>query len=404
MNITLQPSIISGKITAPASKSYTHRAVILASLAKGTSHISNALISDDTTATIEACKSLGATIAIDRKNNLIITGFDGKPKPISTQLDCKSSGTTLRLMTAVSALSSQKIVITGSKRLRERPMDELTDALNTLIKHRGGEITLWGTISSQFVSALLIISPYMMQPVTMVVTELARSKPYIDITIDMMEKFGVKVIRNGYKKFTVYPSSYSATQLEIEGDYSNASYFFAATAITGGKVTVTGLNPQSKQGDRFFLEILKMMGGTVTIEDKGITVFGKATKPIDSDLNDYPDIVQTVSVVAASIAGKSVIRNIAHLKRKETDRIAHTAEDIQKFGIKTEIADSTLTIFGGNPKGSVIDPHNDHRMAMSMAILGLVAHGETTIQNVEVVTKSFPEFWNNFKMIGAKIL
>ena len=409
MKAVIKPSKISGTISAPASKSYTHRAIIIASLADGISIIKSPLISDDTKATIEACQKLGAKIT-SGKGFLTITGIHGHfPKRKSTiNISCGMSGTTMRLMTAVATLAQSKVVIDGEKRLRERPMKDLLLALNKLdievesvnkdfslpiiVKGgnlKGGEIKLSGIISSQFISALLLISPFAKKDTTIVVDDLI-SKPYVDITIDMMKTFGVKVEKKGNIFKIKAGQKYIARKYIVEGDYSSASYFFAAAAITHSKITVENLNPDSMQGDKYFLEILKI-------------IKNNSTGKINLDLGNYPDIAPTVAVISSTRKGRTVIENIKNLRTKESDRIKSIEEGLQNMHIKTSSTADSLTITGGTLTGAEIETFNDHRIAMSFAIAGLVANGETVINHAEVVNKSYPDFWKDFKQIGANI-
>ena len=409
MKVKIKPSKVSGTISAPPSKSYTHRAIIIASLADGISVIKDPLISDDTIATVEACRKLGAKITIE-KNNMTITGTGGHfPKRKSKiNIFCGLSGTTMRLITSVACLSKNKVVIDGERRLRERPMKDLLLALNELgidvesanrdfllpiiIKGgilKGGEIKLSGNISSQFISALLLISPFAENDTTIIVKDL-RSEPYVNITVDLMKTFGVMVENKGNSYKVKSGQKYSSRKYTVEGDYSSASYFFAAAAITHSKINFENLNPDSVQGDKYILEIIKIMNNN-------------SSRKINLDLGNYPDIVPTAAVIAATRKGETVIGNIKHLRTKESDRIKSIEEGLQNMHIKTSSTEDSLTIIGGTLTTAVIDTYNDHRIAMSFAIAGLAAVGETVINTAEVVNKSYPGFWKDFKKIGANI-
>lgn len=422
MNIKIYPSKVNGQVTAPPSKSITHRAIILASLARGTSMIKNVLIADDTNATINALRAFGVVIK-QKENTLTIIGTDGNLKAPKTAIDLGNSGTSLRLLTAVASLAYGKTVFIGSKRLQERPMSGLLQTLRTLgisaasinydghlaIEIVGGKISsdivkINAKDSSQFVSALLLIAPFTQNGIKIFVEKI-RSKPYVDITIQAMKDFEVKVINNDYKTFSVLPNqSYTARSYTVEGDYSSAGYFFAAAAITGGNVTVVNLNPNSTQGDKYLLEILKQMGCTVKKDGGKITVRGtKKMRAVSIDMADYPDIVQTVSSLAAYAEGKTHIANIDHLIHKETNRIADTALELTNIGVDTTHTKNSLTIKSGKAKGGVVDTHNDHRMAMSMTVAALGAEKPTVIKNADVVSKSYPDFFENMKRIGVKM-
>lgn len=417
MNIVIYPSKVNGEVTVPSSKSITHRSLILASLARGTSVLKDILLADDTKYTIEALRSFGVKIE-QNKDEARIQGTGGLLSTPSSPIFLGNSGTSMRLLTAVAVLTNGKVELTGEKRLCERPIGPLLSALKTLgvnvqtvnnndcppviIEGRhisGGEITLDASVSSQYLSALLLITPFAKSPVTIHVKEL-RSKPYVDLTIEIMKQFGVTVQNQDYKTFTVLPQYYKAANYTVEGDYSSASYFLAAAAITGGKILLKNLKSDSKQGDAYFITLMEQIGCSVEKTTKGITLERKTElKAINVDLGDYPDIVQTLAVVAAFAKGKTTIQNIAHLKHKETDRLAATATELQKMGIEVIQTDNSLEITGGKPHGAIIDTHNDHRMAMSFAVAGLGAKGKTVIQNIEVVKKSYENFFRDLQKI-----
>lgn len=410
MKVIIHPSKIKGQITVPPSKSYTHRAIILASLAEGTSIIKNPLLSDDTLATIKACKKLGAKISIE-KSLLAIIGTNGifSKKKSAINIFCGLSGTTMRLMTAVAGLSKNKVIMDGEKRLRERPIKGLLEALGKLGiqiesmdkklslpiciqggEIQGGEIELYGNESSQFISALLIISPFSKKDTILIVQNL-KSKPYVDVTVDLMKTFGVDVKVDGRKYFIKSGQRYKSQKYTVEGDYSSGSYFLAAEAITNSIIKVNNLYPKSIQGDKYLLEILRIMNNNLT---------GK----ISLDLGNYPDLVPTVAVMAAVRKGETLIGNIKHLRTKESDRINSIEKGLRSMKIETSSTGNSLTIIGGKLTGAEIDTFNDHRIAMSFAIAGLVARGETIINNAEVVNKSYPCFWEDLQKVGADVI
>lgn len=422
MKVKIFPSVINGSIIAPPSKSYTHRAIIIASLAKGKSVIRNPLISNDTKATIGACKLLGAKITV-KKQRIEITGVNGQFPKEKTELtiNCRQSGTTIRFMTAIAALSPSKITLTGEKRMRERPIGDLVNTLKSqginiraaennqyppVILHggilHGGNIIISGKQSSQFVSALLLIAPFAVQNTILTVNNL-KSAPYIDITIDMMRLFGVRVKKTGSIIMIKSHQSYKARDYTVEGDYSSASYFFAASAVTKSRITVHNLNPDTLQGDKYFLDILHKMGCDILKRRNSISVYGKSLRGIDVDCADSPDIVPSLSICAAKAGGVTKIINIGHLRIKETDRIKALGCELSKMNIRVSQTQNSLQVTGGNLIGTEINTYNDHRMAMSFAVAGLTASNKTIINNAEVVDKSYPEFWNDLMKIGAKI-
>jgi 3-phosphoshikimate 1-carboxyvinyltransferase len=424
VKVRITPSAVSGEVSAPPSKSYTHRAVILASLATGESVILSPLISADTLYTIDAGRSLGANIEL-KDDRLKITGTSGKIRVGDKQrIFVGNSGSTIRMVTPLAALGQARVVFDGDSRLRQRPIGDLLSALNSLGVHArslegngcppieiqggrftGGEVTISGVASSQHISALLMVAPYTEEGISIKITDGLHSRPYIDITLDVMQAFGVKAVNKGYKEFMVKGNQeYKARDYQIEGDYSSAAYFFAAGAIGGKPLTVKNLKADSAQGDKYLLNILSEMGCSVEQEKEKIKLSRKKElSGVNIDMGDYPDIVQTVAAAAAYAHGKTKITNIGHLRLKESDRIGDTAAELGKMGIKTEVSDNAMTIYGGKTRGAEIEAHADHRLAMSLAIAALFANGDSTINGAEAVGKSYPQFFAELKKSGAKI-
>ncbi len=423
MRLKITPSSLSGQVVAPPSKSYTHRAVILASLAEGESIIQNSLLSDDTLYTINACRTLGTEIEL-REDSLIVKGTGGEIKPQKQRIFAGNSGSTIRMIAPLAALAPTKIILDGDSRLRQRPMGDLLKALQGLgIKahslnnngcppievgvgnFRTNEVTVSGETSSQPVSGLLMIAPCISQGLTIKIEGGLRSKPYIDITLDAMKAFGITAVNRDYKEFRVKGGQhYKARRYRIEGDYSSAAYCFAAGAIGGQPLTVTNLKRDSVQGDRHLLNILERMGAAVEYDKESVVVHRSgALKGITVDLGDYPDLVPTLAVVAAFAEGKTTITNIAHLRFKESDRINDTAAELNKMGIKTEVGADNMVIYGGKPRCAEIDSHQDHRLAMSLSIAALFADGECIINGAEAVNKSYPRFFQDLRKLGAKV-
>jgi 3-phosphoshikimate 1-carboxyvinyltransferase len=261
----------------------------------------------------------------------------------------------------------------------------------------GGRIGLDCGESSQYLSALLLIAPYTENGIEIEVVRGPVSRPYIDMTLSVMERFGVAVAREGYTYFRVPGKTpYRPGSYRVEPDCSQAGYFWAAAAVTGSPVTVRGIPLDSRQGDLRFLEILESMGCRVARRTAGITVTGGPLSAVDVDMGDIPDLVPTLAVVAAFARGTTVIRNVAHLRVKESDRLSAVSLELGKTGIEAETNDSGISIRGGRPRGAVIDPHGDHRLAMSFAVCGLAAPG-IFIENESCVEKSFPEFWKTLE-------
>jgi 3-phosphoshikimate 1-carboxyvinyltransferase len=408
VKVRVTPSSVTGEVSAPPSKSYTHRAVILASLTTGENLIEDSLLSADTLYTIDACRSLGADITVAPGRERFFAG---------------NSGSTIRLVAPLAALSQTKVILDGDSRLRQRPIGDLLSALESLGasarslenngcppieiqrgKLNGGEVTISGQKSSQHISALLMIAPYTGGGLTIKVTGL-RSRPYIDITLDVMQAFGVEAVNKDYQEFLVEGGQkYQARRYQIEGDYSSAAYFLAAGAIGGKPVTVKNLKINSTQGDRHLLNILSQMGCSVEHQKETVMVSRRdELKGVTIDMGDYPDLVQTVAAVAAYAQGKTEITNIGHLRFKETDRISDTAAELGKMGIKVEVTNDSMLIYGGKPRGAEFEVHNDHRMAMSLSIAALFAGGDSIINGAEAVSKSYPRFFADLAGLGAKI-
>lgn len=425
MRLKIAPSVVGGTVLAPPSKSYTHRAIILGSLAQGETVIDNFLASDDTLHTINVCRALGVDIQSGNKKLRIIgTGGRFPSKPESQTVFVGNSGSTIRMSASLAALAPARIVFDGEERLRQRPVGDLISALKSLgvqvsslnkegyppIEVRGGrllggEVSVSGRESSQYISSLLMVAPYAESDVTIRVIDELHSKPYVDITIDIMRQFGVEVENHDYKEFVIKSGQrYKGRYYRVEGDYSSAAYFFAASAIGGCFIVVGNLEPNSAQGDRHFLDILSRMGCQVNYDGGQAKVArrGELTG-ITVDMGDYPDIVQPLAVVAAYAKGKTRITNIGHLRYKESDRINDTAVELRKTGIKVDVTEDTISITGGKPRGAIIESHNDHRMAMSLAIAALFADGDTIINGAESVAKSYPGFFDDLAALGAKI-
>ncbi len=407
-------------IDVPGSKSYTHRMLIAAALSDGICRIKNPLISDDTGFTADALKRMGIVIEPDN-GNLMVEGTGGKLAPAFSPIYIGNSGTTMRLMTAVAAMGNGDYRLQGTPRMHRRPISDLIDSLNRLgVNARcvnndgcppvevtgnrivGGEVDVNCGVSSQFLTALLLIAPCTQNGLSICVSEGPVSKPYIDMTVEIMKRMGVGVERSGYENFHVPGGqSYRSGEYTVETDASNAGYFWAAAAITGSTVKVLNINSGSKQGDLRLTECLKRMGCFVEEDEEGISVTGNKLVGIETDMGDIPDMVPTLAVVAAFATGKTVIKNVSHLKAKECDRLAAVYNELKKMGINVRIESDALFIDGGTPRGATIETYDDHRIAMAFAVAGLAAPG-ITIANPSCVQKSFPGFWDAFDQLYPK--
>lgn len=420
--ITLKPLTkpVVKEILVPGSKSYTNRALLMGVLVNHPVKLNHYLISDDTLAMIDCLKKLG--IKVEEKNSELIV--KGSYKDIADGLyllDADLSGTALRFLLAFCCVVPGTKIIGGKMPLNRRPVAELVYGLRQLgakidykdkegfppvviksTKLYPGVAKIRGDVSSQYFSAILMVSP-MIGEVEIEVKGEQVSKPYIDMTIDTMEKFGVKVINENYQRYIVHNgTNYDINEYTVEGDFSSAGYFFALAALTKSTITLKNLNPDSKQADLQFVRILEKMGNIIKSDKDSMTITGSSVKPVKVNMEDCPDQAQTLAVLASFARGKTTISGIKSLRIKETDRISALENELKKMGIKTELTGDSLVIFGGEPKPAIIDTYDDHRMAMSFAVAGAKIDG-MKINNPEVVSKSFPDFWEKLKLIGVGV-
>ena len=408
------PKITRTEITleAPPSKAHTLRALFLAALADGRSTIHKPLLGDDQYRAIECLQRLGVNTSIG-PSALVVDGRGGKFSPISDELDVGESGVGMNFLTALSCLSTRPVTITGAPRITERPISEIVNGLRQLgcridylardgfppVRVHGGGISggtacIRGATTSQYFSAILAAAPYADTPVQLDCAGPMSEKPYLEITLAMMADAGVLVKCEDYARFLVPGGQrYSAREICIEGDFSSASFFFQAAAICGIGVTVKGLNPDSVQGDKRFLSLLRQMGCEVAFLGNRVTVWGGSLIGLEADMSDTPDLAPPLAVAAAFAKGATRLTNIGHLRHKECDRLAVTVLGLNSMGARASCDEDSINIEGSHPlHGTEIDPHNDHRIAMAFATAGL-AVGNQTILNEGCVAKSFPDFW-----------
>jgi len=409
--------ITDSEVSVPGSKSYTHRILIAAALSDGTSSIKNSLKSEDTIFTANALEQMGISIK-EKNNTLIVQGGNGRLKACDNPVYIGNSGTSMRLLTGVVSIGQGVYTLTGTDRMCERPIQDLLDALHQIGvlarsknndgcppievpggKISGGSVSINCEKSSQYLSSLLLLAPCTEKGLNITVTGDLVSKPYVDLTIDIMSQFGIEVKRDGYKKFYIKGRQpYKAGTFTVEPDCSQAGYFWAAAAITGAAVKVKGLTKNTRQGDIRFAEVLEQMGCEVIYGTGGITVKGRTLSGIETDFADMPDMVPTLAVVAAFAQGKTVIKNVAHLKDKESDRLGSVVAELVKMGIDAKADDNGLIVTGGKPHGAEIETYNDHRMAMSFSMAGLKIPN-IVIKDERCVAKSFPNYWNVFETL-----
>ncbi|MFQ5591901.1 MAG: 3-phosphoshikimate 1-carboxyvinyltransferase [Phycisphaerae bacterium] len=415
---------VDATVTLPGSKSMTNRVLVTSCLADGTSLLTNALLAEDTQVMINALRTLGIALTVDERDNTVeVTGCRGHLPASEAEVFCGNSGTTMRFCGALCALGRGRFKLDGVERMRQRPLGGLIDALRTLgagaeylgcegyppvVIHAcglsGGRVEFNAPSSSQMVSALLMAGPYAGGDLFISVAGEVPSKSYLKMTVAVMSLFGVCVLEQydeAEAKFIVADlQRYESATVAIEPDASNATYFLAAPAVVGGRVTVDGLGSGSIQGDTGFMRVLERMGCRIETGDTRLTVTGpgagEALRGVDVDLNDMPDTVQTLAVIALFAEGTTVIRNVANLRIKETDRLAALASELGKLGATVEERSDGLSITP--PKRVVpaaIDTHNDHRMAMSFALAGLRAPG-IVINDPQCCAKTFPDFFERF--------
>jgi 3-phosphoshikimate 1-carboxyvinyltransferase len=407
------------RVRAPPSKSFTHRALVAAALARGPSSIGDPLGSDDTRITAAALRRLGVDLDWG-EGTVQVTGTGGRfPARGEITLDLGDSGTSMRFFAALALLAGGPVVLRGSPRMHERPIGPLAGALGRLGgearylgkegypplrvsgRFRGGEVVVDGSMSSQFISALLMAAPCGEADLDLTVSPPPVSRSYLDITTDVMAAFGAATGREGYTRFRVKGAQgYAGRDYHVEGDFSSASYFLAMGAVCGGRVRVDNLNRESPQGDRRFPGILEEMGCRVSWDREGILLQSDGhLSGVDVDMSGSPDTVQTLSAVAAFAKGPTRIHGIGHLRHKESDRMEATAKAFRDLGGDVRVEGDTLAIHPRPLHGGVIDPAGDHRTAMAFTVVGLGA-GSVTILDPACVSKSYPGFWDRLREAG----
>jgi len=423
MMIAIEPlGTMDAVVRVPGSKSYTQRAMVIAALAEGESVLRDPLLSEDTLLLAEALRLLGAEVRTEG-GEMTVRGTGGRIAVPQRAIDLGNNGTAMRLLAGMTSLGEGPIVLTGGRRLCERPMKPLLEALATQGvgietdrdrgyppvtirggRLAGGRIVLRDIGSSQYVSSLLITAPFAAADTAIVLEGRIPSLPYIALTVETMGAFGAAVTHDGEGRYLVRNDlRYRGRGYRIEGDVSSASYFFLAASLLKGRIRVENIEPRTRQGDIGFLKILEGLGCTVIRGDRCVEVRGGELPAGDMafDLGQMPDIVPTLAVLCALRPGRSLIRNVAHLRLKECDRLEALVNEIGKTGIAAEVIGEDLAITGGIPRGARIRTYDDHRIAMSFAILGLAVPG-MEIEGEACVGKSFPGFWTALKGLRGK--
>ena len=421
--LTLDPiAKVSGEVNVPGSKSLSNRALLLAALAEGETELTNLLDSEDIEHMLNALTKLGINYRLSEdKTQCVVQGNGGAfnvAEPL--ELFLGNAGTAMRPLCAALAASNVDTVLTGEPRMEERPIGDLVDALReadaevTYLKNEGypplqikgktlngGEMSVDGSVSSQFLTALLMAAPLFSGDVTIRIKGELVSKPYIDITLDTMAKFGVTVENDNYQTFTVSgDAKYVAPgKFMVEGDASSASYFLAAGAIKGGTVRVTGIGQNSIQGDIRFADVLEAMGATVVWNDEYVEVTGAPLKGVNMDMNHIPDAAMTIATTALFAEGPTTMTNIYNWRVKETDRLAAMATELQKLGAKVEEGHDYIKVWPTDSlKHAEIDTYNDHRIAMCFSLVAL-SDTPVTINDPGCTRKTFPDYFTRFKTL-----
>ena len=419
MTCKIEKSQLNGEIVCPASKSYTHRAIFLAALSDGKSIVKDALYSSDTRATIDACKTFGVDVhesgdIISIDNSINLEGEGGI-------IDVVNSGTTIRIATAIAAISPNKTILSGDSSIKKRPMRPLLDSLESLGAKcisddgkppitvsgtiKGGEVEIIGDVSSQFISALLIIAPRLQNGLELNIEGNIVSKPYIDSTIASMEKFGVEVETiEKYKKYKIEHQTYKPTEFSIPSDFSNLALLLSATVLIGNDVSIKISMGDLPQGDELFIDILEKMGVIVTLQNNIISL--KTPAKLDGgkfDLGNTPDLLPPLAILVLKSQNPIWIYNVAHARFKETDRIKIIAREIKKIGVRVEEKDDGIILYPPeNITSAQLDSENDHRLFMAFCICGMYIGG-CEVTNPESVEVSYPNFISDLSKIGGNI-
>jgi len=435
MHAEITPSTLSGAARAPSSKSYTHRAILAAGYSGG-ALVYDPLVSADTKATMRAVEAFGGEVSRE-SDHLVVDGFDGRPEVPTDVVDCANSGTTMRLVTAAAALADGATVLTGDSSLRSRPHGPLLDAVASLGGRAestrrngqaplvvegpvaGGTVSMPGDVSSQFVTALLMAGAVTDEGVEVELETELKSAPYVDITLELLDEFGVDAEKRGVGAAGAGGGTYSVAggqfyeptdgEYHVPGDFSSISYLLAAGAVAADPddaVRVEGAYP-SAQGDSKIVGVLGRMGADVDWNrgDGVATVERSALSGVEVDVGDTPDLLPTIAALGAVADGETRIVNCEHVRYKETDRVSAMAEELAELGVETEETEETLTVRGGESDlaGGTVDGRGDHRIVMALSVAALAASGPVTVSDAEHVDVSFPDFFDVLYDLGATV-
>ena len=408
MKVKIFPQTLFGSITAPPSKSFAHRLIIAACLARGGAVIKNAGNSEDVSATVGALSDMGFDCVL-KGGNVYIGEKTHKSK---AQVFCGESGSTLRFLLPIAAALDIKTEFTGKSGLMKRPVDALIGALNqnganivgTKVngKIKGGTFVIDGSKSSQYVTGLLFALPLLNEDSRIIIKNGSVSEKYVDITLSVLESFKIAVKKTEDGFFVKGGSNYfMPKELNVEGDYSGAAFYLAAGAI-GGFVTVKGLKSDTRQGDAAIVDVLKAFGAKMTVESDGVTAEKGELKGVVLDVDVIPDLAQIAAVVACYAKGKTVLKNVGRLRIKESDRVVAITQTLNAAKIKCDLSGNDLIIYGGKPCGAAFTGAYDHRTVMAQTILATFAQGESTVENAQAVNKSYTDFYKDYIKLGGK--
>lgn len=414
MKKLVQPSVIKGTVVAPASKSMMQRSIAVAILANGKSLLRNYTPCDDSDAALKIAGDLGCNVSVDGTTVII----DGELNPKSSTLNCGEAGLGIRMFTPIASLCNQDITLEGEGSLKKRPVSMLEKPLSDLgvsIKTnggfipitvsgpmKGGEAEVDGSVSSQMLTGMLLALPCAENDSVLHVKEL-KSKPYIDMTLEVMRDFGVEATHDNYEKFYVRGrQEYHSVDYNVEGDWSGASFLLVAGAV-GGKVKVENLNIESLQADVAILRAIEAAGAIVRKTDNAVVVEKSKLRGFQFDATECPDLFPPLVSLACHCQGDTTIKGVGRLKHKESDRATVLKTEFAKIGVTIDIDEDTMIVYGGSVKGGTMHANNDHRIAMAAAVAAILSENEIEIENAECIAKSYPGFYDDFKLIGGEV-
>lgn len=421
MRVTIKgPQSVRGELKAPGSKAYTHRALIASLLTPGETMIQGALDCDDTRRTLEGIRLLGASVSLEK--GLIISRGPENLTPLKTRINCGESGATLRFLTAVASTSAKQTVLTANGGLANRPMDPLLKALNELGTAstvtwnghelalqvrgpiKGGETSLPGDISSQFLSGLLLAAPLSRSDVAINLNGEMESRPYVDMTIAVLQKHGIKVESTDRQVRVPAPQQYKPAFHQVDGDFSSAAFLMATAATAGESITILGLSRNNLEPDSSIMDVGPQIGLKIRKRGEAIVVEKSELRGFQFDATNNPDLVPALEVLACVADGSSEISGVRRLRFKETNRLMTLPSELTKMGARIHVGDDKVRIeHADRLSGAVLESHLDHRVAMACSAAAVCAHGESVLENAQVVSKSYPDFFNDLTNLGVEI-